>query len=100
MLNKRLRARSRDSSGMELADVALAPFAFRSAPGSRGGDEYFISTIYSTASSAMTANVISRSGDEVAGMRYFLQGAQPNAANGKAGRASWHGRKEMHDDKD
>lgn len=48
----------------------------------------------------MTANVISRSGDEVAGMRYFLQGAQPNAANGKAGRASWHGRKEMHDDKD
>jgi hypothetical protein len=85
---------------MEFADVALPPFAFRSAPGSRGGCEYFISTIYSTASSAMTASISSRPGDEVAGTRFFLQGAQRIAANGKTGRASWHGRKEMHDDKD
>jgi hypothetical protein len=89
---------------MELAPVPLPPFAFRSAHGSRGGCENFISTIYSTTSSAMTAcfaaSFFPWSGNEVAGMRMFLQDTQQKAASGKADRASWHGRKEIHDGKD
>lgn len=100
MLNKRLCAPPGGSNGMEFAAVPLPPFAFRSSPGSRGGGENFISTIYSTTSSAMTAGFSSLSGNEVAGMRMFLQGTQRNAAAGEAGRASWHGRKEIHDGKD
>jgi hypothetical protein len=96
-LNRRLRALSRDSSGMEFAAVPLPPFAFRVSSGNRGDRENFISTIYSTTPIAIFS---CPAGNEVAGMRIFPQGPREKAARMVESRASRQGRKEIHDGKD
>ncbi|HYC43455.1 MAG TPA: hypothetical protein VEB70_10765 [Noviherbaspirillum sp.] len=96
MLNKRLRALSIGSSGMELAAVPLPPFVPRRASGNRKHGEDFISTIYSTTPATMTAINSSLADDDMAASYALLRTAVTLAA----GSAQWNGRKEIHDGKD
>ena len=95
MLNRRLRALSVGSSGMELAAVPLPPFVSCSACDNRKRCEDFISTIYSTIPATMTATHSSHVDDDVAEKRVFPLTASEFAAE----RTLWNGRKEIHDGK-